>query len=132
MLKAIGGFFGNLFGTAKSGEKILELIDKAKLTDQERGEWALKFLETSGGQNISRRVISLSLHFSWISLIFYGVGMYTYGVFGDAPEAYHVSTYISDLVGEMWIPISLVYTFYFAPNKIGEAIAAFKKKGEKK
>jgi hypothetical protein len=127
MIRALGGFFGKLFGTNKSGEKILDLIDKMKLTDQERADWALEFLKTSGGQNISRRVITLTLHFAWLSLIFYGVGMYTYGVMAEVTEAYHVSEYVKDLIGDMWVPVSMVYTFYYAPNKIGEAISAFKR-----
>lgn len=127
MIKAIGGFLGKLFGTDKSGERILDLVDKMKLTDQERGNWALEFLKTSGGQNISRRIMTLSMHFSWWGLIFYGVGMYSYGVLAEVPEAYHVATYTQDFIKETWIPVSMVYTFYYAPNKIGEAIAAFQR-----
>lgn len=80
ILSAIGGVFGNMFGTAKAGQSIIDHIsnglDKLNYSDQEKAEDAIKvkgmmmtayqkWLESTTGSRIARRIIALIVVGIW-------------------------------------------------------------------
>jgi hypothetical protein len=128
-------FLGRLFGSEKAIERAFKIVDSMKFTEQEKAEasqkildWQLQMLSTTGGQHISRRIISLATIFVWLGIIIADVVFYGMAMTQDNTAAFHISEKLGSLTSDMWIPVSLIMLFYFAPNKIGEALLAFKRK----
>ena len=59
MLGAIVSIFGNMFGTAKAGNKILGMIDDSVETPQEKTGAYLDWIKATTGSRLARRFIAI-------------------------------------------------------------------------
>lgn len=122
-------FLGSLFGTSAAGERIVDGVanaaDKLFYTDEEKAEAAaaartegyqvyMKWLESTSGSRIARRLLALSVTGVWMLEHIASVGFHITAIFSDSPDnpikaAEALSTYANNnnsLVG-------VVLLFYF-------------------
>ena len=135
-------FWGRLFGTDAAIEKTIGVIgkvaDEAFYTDEEEaGDRAAARRETQGmviewlrntqGQNLSRRIIALSVTGIWLLMYLLSAGMALVAVW-VGPETAGLmidsSMLIDSRQDRMTGAVMLVLGFYFAAPKVGEIAEA--------
>lgn len=147
MLGAIATIAGNLFGTKKAGERIVEGIasaaDSLVYTDQEKAEDAaeassegmkvyMAWLESTIGSRLARRFIAMGITGMWLSEQGVGVLMQLAAVFASNPVTIEKLTKGSDLLfqhsAENNSLVGVVLLFYFGgPAAIDGAKALIEK-----
>lgn len=146
------GFWGRLFG---SDDSVSSVIDGAKkgldylvYTDQEESEdkardvsearkMVIEWLRNTQGQNLSRRLIALSITFIWLFLQLVSVAVNVASVWVDEPEQYTASAeIIRSASGDMVSAVMLILGFYFAAPHMGNiakvALGRFGERNENK
>ena len=108
--------FGAIFGSSKNTETIVSGavsgIDKLFYTKEEKaGEWFLKYLQATQPQNLSRRLIAVTIVVLWALLILMGVAVYKLDV-GYSDFIFNV---LADVVMN---PFLMVMGFYFAAHVV--------------
>ena len=136
MLGSIGSFFGRIFGTEKALEKIIDSassgLDKLIYTDQEKAADAAKattearamvvsWMQATQGQNLARRLISLSVTFVWLSQFLVAQGLHVAAIWAADPSKLASSADVL-LKGssQMNDPVMLILAFYFAAPHMGD------------
>ncbi len=136
----LGGFIGKLFGTDAALEGVVNSVSKGLdalvYTDEEKAGDAAKdrtearkmivaWMVATQGQNLSRRVLALSIAFVWLSQIVAGQAVGIVSVFVTVPEK------LTQVVGilkagamDMNPVITLILSFYFAAPYIEGAYKA--------
>lgn len=150
-----GNFFGRLFGSEKALERTVDGVynglDKLIFTDEERSNAAAKersearamivdWMKNTQGQNLSRRIIALSIAFTWLSQFIFSQVVSMVSVFVDSgPGKDNLKEVIAilDNGGEkLSDPVMLILAFYFASPYMssiaGAVVNNFKKKAEDK
>ena len=146
----ITGLFGKIFGTDKALNSVVDGavngIDKLFYTDEEKAEDAAKakqqavqhilmWLETTKGQNLARRLIALSIVFTWLFQYWMAM-MFNFAAIWVDTATKDQLVLSSDLFKESatdMIPaMMLILGFYFAAPHMGTmAKAALEKWGSK-
>ena len=146
----MGSFLGKLFGTDEAVKGVIEtgkeLLDDAFYTDAETAadraaaaagvrDMVVGWMGNTQGQNLSRRVIALSVTGTWLSMYVIATIMDIGGVW--LSELYHARLAATSLVldtrnDSMTGAVMMILAFYFAAPKIGEiaevAMSRFGKK----
>lgn len=65
MLDSVISFFGGIFGSDKSINKGLELLDDAIFTDEEKKEALLKLIEARQGFKLTQRLVTIVFLFNF-------------------------------------------------------------------
>lgn len=132
MFGAIAGVLGNLFGTQKAGEKIIDGIsngvDKLVYTDEEKAEDAakarsegmqvyMKWLESTTGSRLARRFIATGVTGMWLVEQITGVILGQAAIFASNPD---LVTKLTTASGDMFkhatennTLVGVVLLFYF-------------------
>ena len=120
--------FSFLTGSSKTAETIVQGavsgLDAAFFTDEEKSvasqkilDWKLQYASATQGMSISRRVITFSLSFAWLLLVFVliAVGL----LFGkDAAQVKFLLEIMRDIVNP---PFMIVVGFYFLAHVVSNA-----------
>lgn len=131
-------FWGNIFGTAKSTEKIIDIVasagDKLFYTAEEKADnqgaaalarqaFVLEWLATTKGQNIARRLIALTLSAIW-GLMFLGSTLLSIAaIWATDPVRLDESAKIIDSkIEQMTGAMMLILAFYFAAPHMGAIV----------
>lgn len=130
------GFIGRLLGSPKSfGETVNAVgagLDRFIYTKQEKAEnsakavsegrnMVIKWMETTQGQNLARRLIALSITFVWLSMFVAKLGLSIAGIWLDSGLKYEASSQIiSDNIDQMTGAVMLILGFYFASPYLGK------------
>ena len=135
--------FGKMFGTEKALTGIVSgvtsALDSLCYTDQERSQDAAKerseargmvvgWMESTKGQNISRRFIAISTTTVWLSQIILGQIISIVAIFvGDASteKLSAVTDILNSGADDMSGIVMLVFGFYFAAPHMGKMAQAF-------
>jgi len=112
---------GAIFGSSENTGKIINQVDNAFFTKQEKSEYLLKYLSASQPQNLARRIIAVMVVFMWMLLILIAVAVYK---FDPGFSAFVFST----LDNNVNTPFSIIIGFYFAAH-LARAWKGEKKKG---
>lgn len=141
-------WLGKLFGTDEAVRGVLdtgkELLDDAFYTDSEKAEdraqdarevrqMVVDWMQNTQGQNLSRRVIALSVTFTWLSMFVISTLLTIAAVWsGEYRLPLMASSEVLDNRNEsMTGAVMLILGFYFAAPKISEiaeaAMARFSK-----
>ena len=100
------GFFKNLLSSDKIVENASKGIDAAFLTNEEKTQYFLKYLEASMPMNISRRIIAIATCFMWVVC---GIAIMTMVIL-DHPQTETVSEFARWYV----VPsFTVLVSFYF-------------------
>lgn len=144
------GFLGRLFGSPKAlGETVKAVsggLDKIFYTKQEKAEDAakaitegrdmiIKWMETTQGQNLARRLIALSITFVWLFMFISRMALPIAGIWVGSVEKFEASAnIIGDNIDQMTGAVMLILGFYFASPYLGQitnvAMNKFAKKKE--
>lgn len=146
----MGSFLGKMFGTDEAVQGVIdtgkELLDDAFYTDSEKAEdraraaegvrnMVVEWMGNTQGQNLSRRLIAVSVTGTWLSMYVIATVMDVSAVW--LPEIYYDRLSETSLVldgrnDSMTGAVMLVLGFYFAAPKIGAiaeaALSRFSKK----
>ena len=122
------GFLSFLTGQSSTAEKVVDGaisgIDAMFYTDEEKAqanqkilEWKLQYASATQGMSISRRVITFSLSFAWLLLVFV---LITVGlIFGkEAAQVEFLLDIMKDIVNP---PFMIVVGFYFLAHVVNNA-----------
>jgi len=143
------GLFGKLFGTEKALSGIVKGVtsglDALVYTDEEKAKDAaqsrtearqmvVKWMESTQGQNLARRLIALSITFVWLSLWLMSVfaSMLTIFISSHADNILALGQIAKGAAAEMNPAVMLILAFYFAAPHMGELSKAFIAKHNKK
>lgn len=145
-------FFGKLFGSDKATSQLIDNvssgIDKIWYTEEEKAEdkqnarregqaLLMTWLSNTQGQNLSRRLIALSVTFSWIFMKLAGVGVSIAGIWSDADieKINQTNAILNSFGADMTGAVMLILGFYFAAPHLGRisevAMANFGKRNLK-
>tara|TARA_R110000764_G_scaffold46510_1_gene104315 strand:+ start:8073 stop:8519 length:447 start_codon:yes stop_codon:yes gene_type:complete len=141
---SVSAFFGKLFGTEKATERLVESVssglDKLVYTNEEKADDAaseraaarqnvIDWISASQGQNIARRVIALSVTFTWLSMYIASLGGSIIAVWTDHPEKWLESVEVIGSKAEgMNAAMMLILAFYFSAPYMGDIAKASLKK----
>lgn len=138
-------FWGKLFGTEKALSGIVDGVtnglDALVYTDEEKAKDAaadrsearkmvIGWLAATQGQNLSRRLISLSITATWLSMCLISVLCAMVAVFTDASgvvtaeKVNAVGTIAKDTAMDMNPAVMLILAFYFAAPHMGDIAKA--------
>ncbi|WP_444905332.1 hypothetical protein ACJJIU_22170 (plasmid) [Microbulbifer sp. CnH-101-E] len=136
-------FWSRLWGSEKALEKGADALiktgdalfytaeEKAQDSDQRNAqvrEFLLQWIKSTSGQNIARRLIAIAFSAVYLLLVLLVAALSILsalaGQDGNALAAAASAAW--GLLVEVTSLQGLIMFFYFAPNKIGEAIATFK------
>lgn len=146
------GFLGRLLGSPKAlGETVKAVgdgLDRFVYTKEEKAENAakaisegrnmiIKWMETTQGQNLSRRIIALSITFVWLLMFIARMTLSIAGIWLGSPEKWDASAaIIGDNIEQMTGAVMLILGFYFASPYLGQiaktAMSKFAKTKEEK
>lgn len=112
------GFWSRIFGTGKTIEDRIGLIDAAFFTDQEKAKQAELLLKAYEPFKLAQRLLALT--FTSVFLLLVVANMVLSFWFDVTDQMKFVDSYLS-------IPMSLIVGFYFAGGAI-EGVLAQKKK----
>lgn len=129
------GFFGKLLGTEKALDSVVRSvsngIDALVHTDEEKSKEAaadrsearkmlIRWMESTQGQNLARRIIALSITFVWLMqyVLSVVVGIYV------NPE--NATTILQTGAEQMSSAVLLILSFYFAAPHMGDIIKSVK------
>lgn len=135
-------FLGRLFGSDKALEAVVDGVsnglDKLVYTDEEKQEAAAKertearsmlidWMKATQGQNLSRRVIALSITAVWLLQFIVMQVVSVIAVFAD-PELSVKLSEVGDVMakggGSMGDPVMLILAFYFAAPHMSDIARA--------
>ena len=140
---AISDFFGRLFGTEKALNTIIEGasngLDKLVHTGEEKSEEAardrsearkmvIEWLKNTQGQNLSRRLIALSITFVWLGSYLFGrvtagLAIFTNNSGAVTSEKLILLAEQSKETAHVMNPaVMLILAFYFAAPHMGEIV----------
>lgn len=139
-MSAIGMFFGKLFGSDKALEALVKStasgLDKLIYTEEERSEDAakdrsearqmiIKWMSATQGQNLSRRIISLSITSVWLLQYIVSQIVTVFAIFVTDPQRLHeVSEVMREGASDMGPAVMLILAFYFSAPFMGDIAKA--------
>ncbi len=143
------GFLGRLLGSPKAlGDTVKAVgdgLDRFIYTKEEKAEDAAKavtegrnmiirWMETTQGQNLARRIIALSITFVWLLMFIARMALPIAGIWLGSPEKWDASAkVIGDNIEQMTGAVMLILGFYFASPYLGQITnVAMDKFGKKK
>jgi len=131
-----GGFFGRLLGSPKALNEtvrgVRDGVDALFYTNQEKAvdlaqertefrEMLIKWMESTQGQNLSRRIIALSITFVWLVMFVSRMALAIVGVWAEKAVKWQESAdIIGDSIGQMTGAVMLILGFYFASPYLGD------------
>jgi len=144
------GFLGRLLGSPEAlGDTVKAVgdgLDRFIYTKEEKAEDAAKaisegrnmlirWMETTQGQNLARRIIALSITFVWLLMFIARMALPIAGIWLGSPEKWDASAkVIGDNIEQMTGAVMLILGFYFASPYLGQitnvAMNKFAKKKE--
>jgi hypothetical protein len=110
MWGALKAIFATPTSAAKVADAVIKGTDAAWFTKQEQSEWFLRYLEATQPQNLSRRIIAISVTGVWLLS---AVVLLALTLFGAAPVAEAVFAFMSTIVNPVFYT---VVGFYFAKS----------------
>lgn len=140
----LGGLFGKIFGTDKAITSVIDHVasglDKLSFTDQEKSEAAaadrsearqmvVRWMESTQGQNLARRLISLAITGVWLFQYVVAWLMEMIAVFlidnQALRESLTTAAVTTDARAEsMNGAVMLILAFYFAAPHMGDIVTA--------
>ena len=130
------GFIGRLLGSPKAlGEMVKAVgdgLDKFIYTKQEKSEDAskaitegrnmiIRWMETTQGQNLARRIIALLITFVWLLMFLTRMGFAIAAIWISSPEKWNASAeIIGNNIQQMTGAVMLILGFYFASPYLGK------------
>ena len=144
MFGFIGSTIGKIFGTDKALKSVVDGVssglDKLVYTKEEKADNALKLKQEAGsfiiewmkattGQNVARRIIALSIVFTWLFLYLTKTFTLVSAVFLDssAMKLKEVAQLIGESADGMNSAVVMILAFYFAARSLPEIVGKFKK-----
>lgn len=132
-------WLGRLFGSEKSTNKLIDTassgLDKMFYTDEEKAEdmakdrsearrMVIQWLANTQGQNLSRRIIALSITMGWLFMKFAGVAVSIAGVWSDLEidKVKATNEIIASFSADMTGAVMLILGFYFASPYMGKIV----------
>ena len=143
MLKLFKRIFGDPKSISETVESVTNSFDKLNFTKQERAvehnkavsdamNMTVRWMETTQGQNLARRMIALSITFSWLLLLFVRITLSVVSVFQKSSAVTDAASILRESTEEMTPAVMLILGFYFAgphlKELVGGAVARFNKK----
>lgn len=142
------GILGKLFGSDQALAKVVdtgrELLDEAFYTDQEEAQdraaaakqargMVVEWMAATTGSRISRRLLAVSITFTWLGLFLLATALSFAAIWSDAPQQLALSAELIDGRSDRMTPaVMLILGFYFALPYVGEmATGALQKFGSK-
>ena len=138
------GFLGKIFGTAKSVEQVVGSVtrglDALVYTDEEKaGDAAderraarrevIEYMKATSAQNVTRRVIALTIIAMWALTYFTSMVMVQVSVFtGDvllATKLQEASTLLDDNISDIEQSLMIVLVFYFGAPHMEKVIGGW-------
>jgi len=135
------GFLGRLFGTDAAIKEGMGMIrdvgDSLFYTDEERAEdgkadrsegrkMLIEWVKASQGQNLSRRIIALSVTGTWLSQIVIAQILSVASIWSDNPESLIKAVDIlNNGADKMDGPVMLVMGFYYAAPHMAKFVNAW-------
>ncbi|WP_445362061.1 hypothetical protein ACJJIQ_00075 (plasmid) [Microbulbifer sp. ANSA003] len=136
-------FWSRLWGSEKALEKGADALiktgdalfytaeEKAQDSDQRNTqvrEFLLQWIKSTSGQNIARRLIAIAFSAVYLLLVLVVVTLSIWAALkGQGETALSAAALVArQLLADLTSLQGLIMFFYFAPNKIGEAIATFR------
>ena len=131
-------WLGKLFGTDKAAEKLLDtgkqLLDDAFYTEAERAESAaqdrsevrkmlVEWMANTQGQNLSRRIIALSITGFWLLMHVISTAMVVSAVWVEQAtndKLSFSSQILDERIDGMTAAVMLILGFYFAAPYMGD------------
>lgn len=142
----IGGLLGRLFGAPEAAQKGIEVvtkgIDDIFYTKQEKAEdertqrkeaanMFIRWMQTTQGQNLARRLIALSITFVWLFMFLTEITLSVIGVWQSDNRWVESSSIIAQSIERMTGAVMLILGFYFASPYLGDiANVALKRFGK--
>ena len=140
-------FMGRLFGSQKAIEGAVDSVSKGLdalvYTDEEKAidnaksitearQMLIEWIKASQGSNLARRIIALSVTFSWLLMYFTSMCLNVASIFVNPVETQKAATIIGDYADGMNGAVMMVLLYYFAAPHMGQGIqAALDKFGKK-
>ena len=138
------GFLGRMFGTAKAGEQIISGamsgIDKMWYTKEEKAEDAaqakreamtvyMKWLESTSGSRIARRLLALGAFMIWATEHIAATIVSVSSIWSDSPEKLEATAnFLADTAQSNNTLVGVVFAFYFGGPVLVDASANMLKK----
>ncbi len=142
------GFIGRLFGSpgalAETAGTIVKSLDGFIYSKQEKAQdhakaitegrdMIIKWMANTQGQNLSRRLIALSITFVWLFMFIGRMGLSIAGVWSESKAFELSANIIGDNIEQMTGAVMLILGFYFAAPHLGSIIGpAMERFGKKK
>ena len=136
MWSVIGKALGSEKALAKTVEAASSAIDKLVYTEEEKADAAaaksaaiqgcvVDWLKATQGQNLARRLIALSVTFSWLGFKILGVAVATAAVwnsaaFTDAEKLAKLVELYAGFTADMTGAVMLILGFYFGAPVLGD------------
>jgi hypothetical protein len=140
-------FIGRLFGSEKAISSAVDSVSKGLdalvYTDEEKSidnaksitearQMLIEWIKASQGSNLARRIIALSVTFSWLLMYFTSMCLNVASVFVNPADTQKAATIIGDYADGMNGAVMMVLLYYFAAPHMGQGIqAALDKFGKK-
>lgn len=137
-------FWGKLFGSDEALKSVVDGVasglDKLVYTEQEKVEAAaaertearamiVKWMESTQGQNLARRIISLAITGVWLSFYVMAAFFYSLGIFlEDSAKIKELAGFLFSMANSLADPVMLILAFYFAAPYMGNIVEALLKK----
>lgn len=127
-------FFKRLWDTpdmiSEGVDAVIRSGDALVYTDEEKAEfgqrvreWLLKWQEATSGQNLARRLIALAITFVWLLECLVALVLSVLAALNpENANLLGAAKVCQEMAADMLWVESAVLTFYFVPNKIGEAV----------
>lgn len=130
-------FWSRLWDTpdviSKGVDAVIKTGDALVYTEEEKAEfgqrvrdWLLKWQQATSGQNLARRLIAVSVTFVWLLEAIVTAVLCVWAAL--KPEILPAASAMAEQFARLSVIEGLILTFYFAPNKIGEAVAKARSK----
>lgn len=143
-------FWGKLFGSDESVKSVIDnvggLIDDAFYTDAEEAKdkmemrkanqmFVLDWMKGTQGQNLSRRLLAISIAFTWLFMKIAGSAVSVVGIWSEtlSDEKIKATTEVlTSFTSDMTGAVMLILGFYFAAPHMGSiATAALQRFGQR-
>ena len=135
---SIGATVGKIFGTDKAITSVIDNVSKGLdalvYTDEEKAEDAakdrsaargmvIKWMESTQGQNLARRLIALCIVVVWLLQYLCGMILSVVGIWMNNPEKILASAEVVGIFAErMNGAVMLILGFYFAAPYMGSIV----------
>ncbi|WP_444885989.1 hypothetical protein [Microbulbifer sp. PSTR4-B] len=114
-------------------DAVIRTGDALVYTEEEKADfkarvldWLLKWQQATAGQNLARRLLALSITFVWLLESLVALALVICSAFKPESKAIaDAATVAFEAARAMGLPVGVILTFYFAPNKIGEAVSRY-------